>query len=240
VELLGADDAGLPGVQCRVLHAPVSIMLRLRGGGQDAGQEGAEDGEGLAGKSWKDMINSETRIPFEIMGSPLLDDDEIERIERSRRQERGGALEPSVEELRTAGRGLFSQPRVETGPNGTYGRPDLTGRRWRSLKSTGEKKTPYARVELRYRVNKTQAESDPTLRILNAADQDKVYANEVQEEYPDDGTLDGFLMWYDQNADKLKDEFKEFFPPPNLTLAPWSMDQPSGTSPQMQVTGLRA
>ena len=73
----------------RVPCAMATLHLQLRGGGE----EGLEKDEATNSRnesrgrgSWKDLVNSETRVPFEIMGSPLLEDEEIERLRRLRLQ----------------------------------------------------------------------------------------------------------------------------------------------------------
>ena len=117
--------------------------LRLNGGGEAEGTRKARQEDEVAhGRSWKETVNAETRVPFEIMGSPLLPDAEIERLARLRRDQ----------------------------PNSTYGQPDFSGRRWRTLPPSASKTGPYARVQL-------PAECGG------------------QEEFPDDGTFDGFLSW---------------------------------------------
>ena len=204
-------------------EAVAMTLLVLRGGSEDAGASNSSE---VGRNSWKDLVSSETRVPFEIMGSPLLEDAEIERIHRLRREQRGAALEPVQ---RPEDNDLFAQPRVETGPNGTYGPPDLTGRRWRSVNLAEDKKFSCPRVQLRYRVNRTQAEGDANLRTLPQNETaDGAFAEEVQEEFPDDGTVDGFFNWYAQNKEKHYEDFQKYFPVPNLTLAPFSVDQPSG------------
>jgi hypothetical protein len=236
--------------------------IRLRGGGEEAAGEtnadtlAADDADAenapAISASWKDMVNSQTRVPFEIMGSPLLPDEELQRIQRLRHEERGDLLEPAGTTAEEDS--LYAQPRVSTGPNGTYGPPDLTGRRWRALQPSGKDQVPYPRVALRYRVNKTLATTDENLRIsahirvphatasVNDADSsalalpannatankdEQVYVEEIQDEFSDDETADGFFRWYAKVKDDpaMQEKFAAFYPPPNLTLAPWSRHQ---------------
>ncbi len=52
-----------------------------------------------------------------------------------------------------------------------------------------------------------------------------------QEEFEFDGTLDDFFNWYARARESPKEQavFAQHFPPPkNLTLGPWSSQQPAG------------
>jgi hypothetical protein len=199
------------------------------------------------------MVNAETRVPFEIMGSPLLADEELERIERMRllaaeqlgRSERPRQQDDDALQARAgrsgpdsgAANSQYAHPPAPTGANGTYGPADAMGRRWRSLQFSGQRRgVPYPRVNLQYELAKSQAEADSNLRLVeqgasssNASAQ-HVVVHEVQDEFEDDGTLDGFLNWYARAQDSPKEQaaFAEYFPVPNLTLAPWSSRQPAG------------
>ena len=159
---------------------PLRRTLRLRGAGQEGAVGSLVPGSAdVATNStrkylgtWKDVVNSQSRVPFEIMGSPLLADEEIERIERLRRDDRG-ELEPAPAQSGVnyeTEKELYAQPRVKTGPHGAFGPPDLTGRRWRSLESSGQSNFPYPRVALQYRVAKVQAERDCNLRTIDQQD----------------------------------------------------------------------
>ena len=230
--------------------------IRLRGGGHAAGaSDGADGDEGgrrnaTAGvRSWKNMVKAQMRVPFEIMGSPLLADAELERInrmrllaaeeleniERPRQAERDVSKTPSGKDDAGVGTSQYAHPRAPTGAKGTYGPADAMGRRWRFLEDSGQRKLPYPRVDLQYKVTKAQAESDLNLRLVdqdsaNSSAQD-VRVHEVQEEFEFDGTLDGFFNWYARARESPKEQavFAQHFPPPkNLTLGPWSSQQPAG------------
>jgi hypothetical protein len=70
-----------PSQHLQALVADAGAYCTMGGGGEAAE---AADGEGGGGagminatsetapRSWKDMVNAETRVPFEIMGSPLF------------------------------------------------------------------------------------------------------------------------------------------------------------------------
>jgi len=71
----------------RVPCALATLHLQLRGGGEEGLEEDEATNahnESRGRGSWRDLVNSETRVPFEIMGSPLLEDEEIERLRRLR------------------------------------------------------------------------------------------------------------------------------------------------------------
>jgi len=229
--------------------------IRLRGGGQAGVSDGADGDEGgrrnatAGARSWKNMVKAQMRVPFEIMGSPLLADAELERInrmrllaaeeleksDRQRKEERDVSKTPSGKDAAGLGYSEYAHPRAPTGAKGTYGPADAMGRRWRSLEDSGQRELPYPRVDLQYKVTKAQAESDLNLRLVdqdsaNSSAQD-VRVHEVQEEFEFDGTLDGFFNWYARARESPKEQavFAQHFPPPNnLTLGPWSSQQPAG------------
>jgi hypothetical protein len=147
--------------------APTSTLrLTLRGGGladelqlPDDDQLQLPDDDPFA-RSWKRLVNETTTVPYSIMASPLTPLEEYQRLTHLENE----ALPLS----RLAANATTADGRPIAGPDGAYGPPDSTGRRWKELRA-GEELYPYPRVPLRYYLNESLAQRDPYLRFLRRA-----------------------------------------------------------------------
>jgi hypothetical protein len=145
----------------------LALRLTLRGGALADELQLPEDdllpqlpGDDPFGKSWHRLVNDTTTVPYSIMASPLTPLEEYQRLTH---------LESEALPLsRLADNATTDDGRPAAGPDGTYGPPDSTGRRWKELRA-GEELYPYPRVPLRYYLNASLAERDPYLRFLRRA-----------------------------------------------------------------------
>jgi hypothetical protein len=136
-------------------HHCLSIRrtFALRGGNFLNEDAVADSGSYL--KSWRSLVNESTNIPYDIMASPLTPEEEQARLEKMQESFRptnrgqpllvreprqhpedggnegtdGKQAEENEEEEEEVGEGR----RPEVGPDGTYGPPDDTGRRWKQV-----------------------------------------------------------------------------------------------------------
>jgi hypothetical protein len=135
----------------------IAPALTLRGGGFFDDLEDPTD-TALA-KSWRGIVNASTTIPYPIMASPLTPLDEYQRLTRL-----GNEALPAPVAAAPAG-AVDADGRPLVGPDGEYGPPDATGRRWKLMQG-GDGLHPYPRIPLRYYLNDSLAQHDPYLRWL--------------------------------------------------------------------------
>lgn len=110
------DEAAPLSQSCNSNNEVMERELVLRGGGDYR-------------KSWKSMVG-EQEIPYSIMGSPMTPDEETLRIRRKLAEMQIGDEEQDQEALKEFQKPIdpyLPVPRPPPGPNGTYGKPDLTG-----------------------------------------------------------------------------------------------------------------
>ena len=126
---------------------PPNHQIGSTKGGEKAWEvERSPSEKAMTGRMTSQFSHPILQIPYDIMGSPLTPEEELRNIMS---MQSTIPLTPEEEAESKKPKALWNAvPRPPPGPNGTFGKPDLAGVRWRALKS-GEGTLPYPRIPTR-------------------------------------------------------------------------------------------